>query len=86
MHWLSFSLAVLFQVAAATVGLEGQKWVPGFEAHPAVIAFLQGGTLLGSTALSLLLLRKISDQSWRSLWPHSSAMVAFSTELWQLIV
>ena len=76
------------QVAAATVGLEefGKTYIPGFEAHPSVISFLQGSTLLAGSSLSLLLLRKLAVQPWRALWPHSLGMALLTSELWFLIV
>lgn len=76
------------QVAAATVGLEqfGQMYVPALEADPAVTAFLQGSTLMSSTAASLLLLKQTSGQAWSSILPHATAMLLFSAELWYLIV
>lgn len=76
------------QVAAATVGLEdfGKAYVPGLEAHPAVVAFLQGTTLISSTVLSLLLLKKLSGQPWIIVSPHALAMLLLSAELWYLIL
>ncbi|KAK9792466.1 hypothetical protein WJX73_007973 [Symbiochloris irregularis] len=78
----------IVQVAAATVHLEafGQAHLPSAEAHPAVIAFLQGSTLASSTLASLLLLRKLSAQPWNKVVPHVISMLLFSAELWYLIV
>lgn len=76
------------QVAAATVGLEGfgRSYLPSLEAHPAVIAFLQGSTLITSFSASVLLLKNLSAQKWLSVSPHLMAMLLFTAELWFLIV
>lgn len=76
------------QVAAATAGLEafGQDYVPSLEAHPAVIAFLQGGTLMASSLLSLVLARKLAAQPWTRMWPHCAGIMLMTAELWQLVV
>lgn len=73
------------QVAAATFGMEA-PWLPTLSAHPAVVSFVQGGTLVAGAALSLGLTRKIGAQPWRVLLPQCALIVAFTAGLWPLIV
>jgi hypothetical protein len=55
-------------------------------AHPAVIEFLQGVTLIAGVVLTVLLTQKIARQSVRSLLAPHLAAVALGVSLWAIIV
>ncbi|MEM9090655.1 MAG: sigma 54-interacting transcriptional regulator [Cyanobacteria bacterium P01_F01_bin.53] len=55
-------------------------------AHPAVITFLQGVTLITGTLLSIVLTQKIGRQSWANLLPQHGVTLGLTAILWQLIV
>ncbi|MEL6259934.1 MAG: cyclic nucleotide-binding domain-containing protein [Cyanobacteria bacterium J06626_6] len=55
-------------------------------AHPAVIAFLQGVSLIAGAFFSVILTQKIARQSWLKLLPQHSLTLAFTALLWRLIV
>jgi hypothetical protein len=59
---------------------------PIIVADPAVIAFLQGTTLVVSTFLSVILTQKIARQSFFILLPQHLATLGFTIALWWLIV
>jgi uncharacterized membrane protein YdcZ (DUF606 family) len=59
---------------------------PIFIAHPAVISFLQGTTLIFSVLLSWVLTQKIARQPWRSLIPQHLSVVILAIALWLVIV
>ncbi|AFY53895.1 transcriptional regulators containing an AAA-type ATPase domain and a DNA-binding domain [Rivularia sp. PCC 7116] len=87
-HYLRLGLneaGRILPVTFATVGLNGAS-LPVLVAHPAVIAFLQGTTLIFSTLLTIFLTQKIARQPLRCLlWQHSaSAILAIS--MWRIIV
>lgn len=87
-HYLRLALTEAGQivpVTLATFGMSGgTSWV--IVADPAVIAFLQGTTLLFSALCSILLTQKISRQPIGKLLPQHIAIVGFTTLLWQLMV
>lgn len=77
----------MFQVTAATVGLE--EWgrgLPVFVEDGSVTAFLQGTCLLSGAALSLLLTRKIGSRPWSQLAPQCLLILGFTSELWNLLL
>lgn len=86
-HYLLLGLSEggqIVPVFGATIG-----WpVVGFQAivHPAVIAFLQGTSLLLGACLSIVLTQKIGRQSWLKLMPQHSVTLGFTLLFWQLIV
>lgn len=87
-HYLRLGLneaGRILPVTFATVGLNGAS-LPVLVAHPAVIAFLQGTTLVFSTLLTIFLTQKIARQPLRCLlWQHlASAVLALS--MWKIIV
>ncbi|GFH10066.1 uncharacterized protein HaLaN_05314, partial [Haematococcus lacustris] len=55
----------VLQVAGAMVGWSASSDLPYLAAHPAVIAFIQGSTLLLGTAAALALTRKLGGVPWR---------------------
>jgi hypothetical protein len=57
-----------------------------FMAHPAVIEFLQGVTLIAGVLLTMLLTQKIAYQPLRSLLPQHLATVVLGVCLWAIIV
>ncbi|MEL7071220.1 MAG: 4Fe-4S binding protein [Cyanobacteria bacterium J06581_3] len=57
-----------------------------FQAHPAVIAFLQGVALLLGALLSLMLTQKIGRQPWSRLLPQHGMVLGLTLLFWQLIV
>lgn len=57
----------LLPVTFATFGLDGTS-LPSWQAHPAVIGFLQTTTLVVSTLASLLLSQKIARSPLRQMW------------------
>jgi len=87
-HYLHLGLSEagrLIPVSFATVGLSGGEsliWV----AHPAVIAFLQGSTLLAGVLLTVVLTQKIARQPFHHLVPQHLASGAIALLLWPLIV
>jgi len=67
----------------------GASWapsVPVFVADPAVVAFVQGVTLLLGLGLGLGLTRKIGGRPWRDIGLQCAGMVGVTAELWWLIV
>jgi hypothetical protein len=47
---------------------------------------VQGSTLLASTALSLVLTRRLAGKPWASVLPQCAAIGLVTAELWYLIV
>ncbi|MCM1984287.1 cyclic nucleotide-binding domain-containing protein [Lyngbya confervoides] len=86
-HYLYLGLTEAGQilpVASATFG--GPMALPMWSAHPAVIAFLQGTTLVFALLASLVVLKKIARQTWGSLWPHALGLLGLTGVFWQIIV
>ncbi|MEQ8384049.1 MAG: sigma 54-interacting transcriptional regulator [Coleofasciculus sp. A1-SPW-01] len=75
----------ILPVTFATFGLSGEG-LPVFVAHPAVIAFLQGVTLISGVLLSMVLTQKIASQPVRSLLMQHLGIVALGISLWAIIV
>jgi polyferredoxin len=87
-HYLQLGLTEagrVVPVTFATFGL-GTANLPILVAHPAVIAFLQGVTLLIAVLLSIILTQKIARQSFWTLLPQHIATGAIAASLWQIIV
>jgi transcriptional regulator with AAA-type ATPase domain/NAD-dependent dihydropyrimidine dehydrogenase PreA subunit len=87
-HYLRLGLGEggrILPVTLATFGFSGEG-LPVFVAHPAVIAFLQGTTLIAGVLLSALLTQKISRQSMRSLLLQHLGAVVLGVGLWAIIV
>ncbi|MFN6515091.1 MAG: cyclic nucleotide-binding domain-containing protein [Nostoc sp. CreGUA01] len=87
-HYLRLGLSEggrILPVSFATLGLNGEQ-LPMLVAHPAVISFLQGTTLIFSVLLTILLTQKIAKQSLNSLlWQHLAA-IALGVSMWAIIV
>jgi transcriptional regulator with AAA-type ATPase domain/NAD-dependent dihydropyrimidine dehydrogenase PreA subunit len=87
-HYLRFGLGEggrILPVALATFGLSGEG-LPVFVAHPAVIAFLQGVTLVFGVILTLILTQKIACQPVRVLFAQHLGAVVLGVSLWAVIV
>ncbi len=87
-HYLRLGLGEagrIIPVTFATFGMNGEA-LPILVAHPAVIAFLQGTTLIFSAFLTMILTQKIARQSVRSLLPQHLAAVVLAVSLWAIIV
>jgi polyferredoxin len=87
-HYLRLGLGEggkILPVTFATFGLSGEQ-LPILVAHPAVIAFLQGATLIFSVLLTIVLTQKIARQPFRNiLWQHLAAIV-LGVSMWVIIV
>ncbi|MBE9038023.1 sigma 54-interacting transcriptional regulator [aff. Roholtiella sp. LEGE 12411] len=87
-HYLRLGLGEggrILPVTFATFGLHGEQ-LPILVAHPAVIDFLQGATLIFSVLLTILLTQKIARQPLRSLlWQHLAA-IGLGASMWAIIV
>jgi transcriptional regulator with AAA-type ATPase domain/NAD-dependent dihydropyrimidine dehydrogenase PreA subunit len=87
-HYLRLGLGEagrILPVTMATFGLQGAA-LPIVVAHPAVIAFLQGVTLIFATLCTLILTKKISKQPWRSLWPQHLTSLGLGWAIAQIVV
>ena len=87
-HYLRMGLGEggkILPVTMATFGLNGAS-LPTLVAHPAVIAFLQGATLMVGVLLSILLTQKIARQPLKYLLPQHFAIVTLAIAMWQVIV
>jgi transcriptional regulator with AAA-type ATPase domain/NAD-dependent dihydropyrimidine dehydrogenase PreA subunit len=84
--WLGLTEAGrILPVTLATFGY-GQISAPSLIADPAVIAFLQGSTLVVSAILSVILTQKIARQSFRAMLPQHVGMIGLTVMLWQIIL
>ncbi|MGF1568987.1 MAG: sigma 54-interacting transcriptional regulator [Nodosilinea sp.] len=87
-HYLRLGLGEggrLLPVSLATFGYSGAN-LPVWVAHPAVVAFLQGLTLLLGMGLAAWLTQKISRQPFRQRLGQHGCTVLFGASLWRLIV
>ncbi|MBD2612535.1 sigma 54-interacting transcriptional regulator [Nostoc punctiforme FACHB-252] len=87
-HYLRLGLSEggrILPVSFATLGLNGEQ-LPMLVAHPAVISFLQGTTLIFSVFLTILLTQKIAKQSLSSLFCQHLAAIALGVSMWAIIV
>lgn len=89
-HYLRLGLTEagrIIPVTIATFGADTQNMsLPIAVADPAVIAFLQGVTLIFSFWLSVFLTQKIARQPFKNLLPQFLAMVTIGSLLWKLII
>lgn len=77
----------IIPVAAETFGVRGLHLNGLTIVAPSdVVLFLQGTTLLGSTVLSLGMLRRIAGQPWRVVLHHCFLCCVFGAELWHTIM
>ncbi|WP_066382676.1 sigma 54-interacting transcriptional regulator [Anabaena sp. CA = ATCC 33047] len=87
-HYLRLGLGEggkIIPVTFATFGLNGEQ-LPILVAHPAVIAFLQGTTLIFAVLLTIILTQKIARQPFRALlWQHLAA-IGLGLSMWAIIV
>ncbi|MBE9045043.1 sigma 54-interacting transcriptional regulator [Pleurocapsales cyanobacterium LEGE 10410] len=87
-HYLDLGLSEggrILPVAMATFGLNGSS-LPILVAHPAVIAFLQGSSLVVGVLLSILLTQKIARQQFKYLLPQHLAVIGLAIAMGQVIV
>ena len=87
-HYLRMGLGEggkILPVTMATFGFDGAS-LPILIAHPAVIAFLQGATLIVGILLSILLTQKIARQPFKYLVPQHLAIITVAVGMWQVIV
>ena len=87
-HYLRLGLGEggkILPVTMATFGFDRMSF-PILVAHPAVIAFLQGATLIVGVLLSVWLTQKIARQPLQYLLPQHLAIVTLATGMWQIIV
>lgn len=87
-HYLRLGLGEggrILPVTFATLGWNGAQ-LPVLVAHPAVIEFLQGATLIFSVLLTIILTQKIARQSFQAmLWQHLGA-IALGVSMWIIIL
>ena len=87
-HYLYLGLAEggrILPVTMATFGLSSEN-VAIFVAHPAVISFLQGTTLILGIFSSMIVTQKIARQPFKFLLPQHLTIVIFGIIMWQIIV
>ena len=87
-HYLRLGLnegGRILPVTMATFGLNDVS-LPVLVAHPAVIAFLQGTSLIIGVLLSILLTQKIARQQFKYLLPQHGAIALLALAMWQVIV
>ncbi|MCT7984832.1 cyclic nucleotide-binding domain-containing protein [Laspinema sp. A4] len=87
-HYLRLGLGEagrILPVTFATFGLSGEG-LPVWIAHPAVIAFLQGTTLIAAVGFSIVLTQKIGRESLRSLLPQHLVTLGLALGMWVIIV
>jgi polyferredoxin len=85
-HYLRLGLGEggrILPVSFATFGVSGAN-LPVWVAHPAVVAFLQGATLLLGLILSLWLTAKLCRQGWQR-WLQHGCTVLLTLSLWWVI-
>ncbi|AUC61421.1 Transcriptional regulatory protein tyrR [Cyanobacterium sp. HL-69] len=87
-YYLQMGLGEAGQVLpliATTFGLDGSG-LPVWVAHPAVIAFLQGVSIIFGVLLTIILSQKIARQSFKLLLPQHLSSVSLGIAFWLLIV
>ena len=87
-HYLRLGLSEggkILPVTFATFGLNGEN-LPVLAAHPAVIAFLQGTTLIFSILLSIILTQKIARQAFKTMILQHIATIILGLSMWMIIV
>jgi NAD-dependent dihydropyrimidine dehydrogenase PreA subunit len=87
-HYLHLGLSEggkILPVTMATFGLNGNS-LPILIAHSAVIAFLQGTTLIFGVLGSIVVTQKIARQPWRFLLPQHLVTILLAVSMWQIIL
>jgi hypothetical protein len=87
-HYLNLGLGEagkILPVTWATFGLNGTG-LPTLIAHPAVIAFLQGTTLIAGFLTAVIVTQKIARQPFSLLLPHHLSMILITGCWWTIIV
>lgn len=87
-HYLHLGLTEMGRVvpvSLATFGMSGGETLV-WTAHPSVIAFLQGTTLVTGLLLTIVLTQKIARQPLRCLVPQHLASGAIAVLLWRIIL
>jgi hypothetical protein len=87
-HYLRLGLTEAGQILPVTMATFGWEitGLPVLVAHPAVIAFLQGVTLLLGLILGILLTQKIAKQPFTFLIPQYFSYLLLTVIFWHLIV
>ena len=87
-HYLDLGLVEAGQLLPVTAKTFGayENNLPEFVAHPAVVDFLQGTTLIICGVLSVVLLQKIARQPVRVLLPQHAAAMALFASFWAVLV
>ena len=87
-HYFKLGLLEGGQIIPITFATFGQMTdnLPSFIAHPAVIEFLQGITLILALLVTIFLTQKIAKRSIRSLIPQHLASICLLITLWISIV
>nr|RNJ70123.1 MAG: 4Fe-4S binding protein [Leptolyngbya sp. IPPAS B-1204] len=87
-HYLRLGLTEAGRLLPVTLATFGYGHIPApvVVAHPAVIAFLQGVTLVIAALLSVVLTQKIARQPLTKLLPQHLAIVGLTVLMWQIIV
>ncbi len=87
-HYFKLGLTEGGQIIPVTLATFGQLGdnLPSFIAHPSVISFLQGLTLIVALLVTIFLTQKIAKRSIRSLIPQHLASVCLLITLWMSIV
>ncbi len=86
-HYLNLGLneaGRILPVTMATFGLSGNN-LPIFVAHPAVIAFLQGTSLVFGVLCSVILTQKIARQPFKFLLPQHLVIIILAFSMSQII-
>ena len=89
-HYLHLGLTEAGQIIPLSLATVGQpvgasaSWV--WTAHPAVIAFLQGSSLILGVVLSILLTQKIARQPFLKLLPQHMAIAAVAALTWKVVL
>ncbi|MBW4564457.1 MAG: sigma 54-interacting transcriptional regulator [Mojavia pulchra JT2-VF2] len=87
-HYLRLGLGEggrILPITFATFGLHSEQ-LPVLVAHPAVIDFLQGTTLIFSVLLTIVLTQKIARQPFRTMfWQHLAA-IGLAASMWAIII
>jgi transcriptional regulator with AAA-type ATPase domain/NAD-dependent dihydropyrimidine dehydrogenase PreA subunit len=85
-HYLHLGLTEAGQVIPVTLATFG--FAPTglvIMAHPAVISFLQGVSLIVGVTLSWILTQKIARQPWSKLWPQHLLTLGSAGLVWTLL-
>ena len=86
-HYLQLGLGEAGRIMPVTLATFGWQSVnlPIFVAHPAVINFLQGTTLIFGVLFSIVLTQKIARQSFKILIPQHLATILLAISMGQIL-